>query len=282
MEPLVCLVSGCSFPTGFGVRTCRELVARGHRVYAGVLDSEHDAAVEVLLEMGARVVPLDVTDEGAVADVGNRLIEEEGHVDALVNNAAFGAIGALEDTRTITFHHTLEVNLVGPHRLIREMLPAMRERNRGVIVNVGSVNGFIAAPMLGAYSTSKAGLSAYTEILAYEVGHFGIRVHLVEPGGFSTGIHQRAPWEPGGLDPENPYYPIQMAFWGDADSWDPDDLGDPDIVARTIADAIEDPSTPLFLPVPQDVADLRRRMFGLDDHARREEMFADLPPGTTW
>ena len=282
MEPLVCLVSGCSFPTGFGVRTCRELVARGHRVYAGVLDSEHDAAVEVLLEMGARVVPLDVTDEGAVADVGNRLIEEEGHVDALVNNAAFGAIGALEDTRTITFHHTLEVNLVGPHRLIREMLPAMRERNRGVIVNVGSVNGFIAAPMLGAYSTSKAGLSAYTEILAYEVAHFGVRVHLVEPGGFATGIHQRAPWEPGGLDPENPYYPLQVACWGDPDAWGADAFGDPDIVAKAIVDAIEDPSAPLFLPVAEDTAEERRRVFGIDERARRARFLAQLPAGTSW
>jgi NAD(P)-dependent dehydrogenase (short-subunit alcohol dehydrogenase family) len=131
-----------------------------------------------------------------------------------VNNAAFGPIGALEDTRPSTLEHTLAVNLVGPHRLVRRVLPPMRRRAWGVIVNVGSINGFVADPMLGAYSASKAGLSMYTEILAYEVGHFGIRVHLLEPGGFATGIHQRAPWEPGGLDPENPYYPLQVACWG--------------------------------------------------------------------
>lgn len=282
MEPLVCLVTGCSFPTGFGARTCLMLSDRGHIVYAGLLDAGHDPAVDGLREAGVRTLALDVTDDGQAADVVAAIFEAQGRIDALVNNAAFGAIGALEDTRTATLEHTLDVNLVGAHRLVRRTVPSMRQRNRGVIVNVGSVNGFIAEPMLGAYSASKAGLSAYTEILAYEVGHFGIRVHLVEPGGFATGIHQRAPWEPGGLDPENPYYPLQAGFWGDPATWDPADLGDPDLVARTIADAIEDPSTPLFLPVPENVADLRGRMFGMNEHARRAEAFSDVLVETEW
>ena len=70
MEPLVCLVTGCSFPTGFGVRAARMLAARGHRVYAGVLDPEHDPAVDALREIGARVMPLDVTDDDQVAAGG--------------------------------------------------------------------------------------------------------------------------------------------------------------------------------------------------------------------
>jgi len=282
VEPLICLVTGCSFPTGFGVHACRILTSRGHVVYAGLLDAERDPAARVLREMGARPIAFDVTDDDQVTAAVAAIHETEGRIDALVNNAAFGAIGALEDTRASTLEHTLEVNLVGPHRLIREVLPSMRERGRGVIVNVGSINGFIAQPMLGAYSAAKAGLSMYSEILAYEVGHFGIRVHLIEPGGFATGIHQRAPWEPGGLDPDNPYYPLQMAFWGDAETWDPADLGDPALVAAAIADAIEDPSTPLFRPVPADVADLRRRMFGMDADERREAAFSDQLTETEW
>ena len=282
MSALVCLVTGCSFPTGFGVHACRELTSRGHVVYAGLLDAERDPAVGALREMGARTIPFDVTHDDQVAAAVATILEAEGHIDALVNNAAFGAIGALEDTRTSTLEHTLEVNLVGPHRLVREVLPTMRERRRGVIVNVGSVNGFIAQPMLGAYSAAKAGLSMYSEILAYEVGHFGIRVHLVEPGGFVTGIHQRVPWEPGGLDPENPYYLFQMAFWGDPETWEAGDLGDPSLVGRTIADAVEEPSTPLFLSVPEDVAELRRRMFGMDAVARREAVFTDVTTEIEW
>jgi NAD(P)-dependent dehydrogenase (short-subunit alcohol dehydrogenase family) len=258
VEPLICLVTGCSFPTGFGARASRMLAGRGHRVYAGVLDPDRDPAVDALAESGVRVVPLDVTDDDQVALAIEAILGTEGRIDALVNNAAFGPIGALEDTRPSTLEHTLAVNLVGPHRLVRRVLPSMRRQAQGVIVNVGSINGFVADPMLGAYSASKAGLSMYTEILAYEVGHFGIRVHLLEPGGFATGIHQRATWEPGGLDPENPYYPLQ------------------------VVDAIEDPSTPLFLPVAEDTAEERRRIFGLDERARRSRVIAQLPAGMVW
>jgi NAD(P)-dependent dehydrogenase (short-subunit alcohol dehydrogenase family) len=258
------------------------LVDKGHRVYAGVLDPDRDPAVDKLSASGAHVVHLDVTDDNDVALAIDTILRAEGRIDALVNNAAFGPIGALEDTRTSTFEHTLAVNLVGPHRLVRRVLPSMRRRAQGVIVNVGSINGFVADPMLGAYSASKAGLAMYTEILAYEVGHFGIRVHLLEPGGFATGIHQRAPWEPGGLDPENPYYPLQVACWGDPDAWGPDAFGDPDIVARALVDAIEDPSTPLFLAVAADTAEERCRIFGLDEGARRARMIAQLPEGMAW
>lgn len=282
MEPLVCLLTGCSFPAGFGARASRMLAGKGHRVYAGTLDPEHDPAVEMLSESGVLVVPLDVTDDDQVASGIHAILEAEGRIDVLVNNAAFGPIGALEDTRSSTFEHTLAVNLVGPHRLVRQVLPSMRRRGQGVIINVGSVNGFVADPMLGAYSASKAGLSMYTEILAYEVGHFGIRVHLLEPGGFATGIHQRAPWEPGGLDPENPYYPLQVACWGDPETWGPEAFGDPDIVARALVDAVEDPSTPLFLAVAEDTAEERRQIFGLDERARRARVLAQLPDGMTW
>jgi NAD(P)-dependent dehydrogenase (short-subunit alcohol dehydrogenase family) len=258
------------------------LAARGHHVYAGVLDTEHDPAVGSLVEIGVRVLALDVTnDDQATATVAT-ILETEGRIDALVNNAAFGPIGAIEDTRPSTLEHALAVNVVGPHRLVRRALPSMRRRARGVIVNVGSINGFVADPMLGAYSTSKAGLSMYTEILAYEVGHFGVRVHLVEPGGFATGIHQRAPWEPGGLDPANPYYPLQVACWGDPEAWAPEAFGDPDVVAKAIVDAIENPATPLFIPVAGDTAAERRSVFRADEATRRARLEAQLPAGMTW
>jgi NAD(P)-dependent dehydrogenase (short-subunit alcohol dehydrogenase family) len=258
------------------------LATRGHHVYTGVLSREHDPAVDALREIAERVLPLDVTDDLQVAAAVDAILGTEGRIDVLVNNAAFGAVGALEDTRPSTLEHTLAVNLVGPHRLVRHVLPSMRQRSAGVVVNVGSINAFVADPMLGAYSASKAGLSMYTEILAYEVAHFGVRVHLVEPGGFATGIHQRAPWEPGGLDPENPYYPLQVACWGDPDAWGADAFGDPDIVAKAIVDAIEDPSAPLFLPVAEDTAEERRRVFGIDERARRARFLAQLPAGTSW
>jgi NAD(P)-dependent dehydrogenase (short-subunit alcohol dehydrogenase family) len=276
MESVVCLVTGCSHPTGFGIRTCRLLAARGHRPIAGLRDPVHADGVDALREFGVPTIELDVTDQDQVDEAVREILDAEGRLDALVNNAASAAIGALEDTRASTLVRILDVNLVGVHRLVQRVLPGMRQRGRGVIVNVGSIHGFAPPPILGAYSASKAGLSAYTEILAYEVGHFGVRVHLVEPGGFATGIERRVSWEPGGLDPENPYYPLQTAFWGDPDCWDPEALGDPDEVAVTIVDAIEDPSATLFLPVPQEVAVLRQRMFGLDERARRAETFTDV------
>jgi NAD(P)-dependent dehydrogenase (short-subunit alcohol dehydrogenase family) len=160
------------------------------------------------------------------------------------------------------------VNVLGPHRLIRAVLPHMRERGAGVIVQMSSINGFSVAPLFGSYAASKHALEAYSEALAYEVGRFGVRVAIVEPGAFLTGLHDRNAWEPG--SGAGPYAELKRRS-GDAgyDDW-VGSMEDPMVVARMVADAIEDPATPLHVPVGGPAVERRAKLRSIpDDELRR-------------
>ena len=104
----------------------------------------------------------------------------------LVNNAGFEVWGPLEEMTVEDLKDQFETNVYGPFRLITAVLPCMRQRGNGVIVNVSSVAGRVGAPLNGLYSASKFALEALSETLHYEAGHFGVRCHLVEPGGVAT------------------------------------------------------------------------------------------------
>ena len=170
-----------------------------------------------------------------------------------MNNAAFGPIGALEDTRPSTLEHTLAVNLVGPHRLVRRVLPAMRRGSGGVIVNVGSINGFVAEPMLGAYSASKA--ASLDRTRRSSPTRWGISVSgstSSSPGASPPESTSALPGSPAAWTPRTPTSRSRSRSGVIPTRGALDAFGDPDIVATAIVEAIEEPSTPLFLPVPED------------------------------
>jgi NAD(P)-dependent dehydrogenase (short-subunit alcohol dehydrogenase family) len=171
------LITGCS--TGFGRAAAVELTKRGHDVVATA------RKVEVLddLDVADRLA-LDVDDDASVAAA----VAAAGAVDALVNNAGFGVIGPVEKVPLAEGRRQMETNFFGAVRMIQAVLPGMRERGGGTIVNVTSLAGRIAPPLDGFYSASKFALEGLSEALHYEVGHFGIRVRLVEPGVFETGF----------------------------------------------------------------------------------------------
>lgn len=274
---LVCVVTGCSEPRAFGWLIAEELHERGHAVVATMRDiygRHRDAARE--LGRTVEVVELDVTDDAGARALISNVIARHGRIDALVNNAANVRHGALEDTSAESLRAVLDVNVLGPHRLIRAVLPHMRERGSGVIVQVSSINGFSVAPLFGSYSASKHALEAYSEALAYEVEHFGIRVAIVEPSASLTGLHERGRWEPGSDD--GPYAPLKRRSWDDGlDAW-VGGMEEPADVARAIADAIEDPNTPLHVPVG-DVAVQRRANVRAKSDA---ELRGEALEGTDW
>ena len=183
----VALVTGTS--TGIGMATAVTLARAGHMVYAGMRRPE--AATEELKASGATVVALDVDDDASVAAACGRPI------DVLVNNAGVGSFSAVEDTTVEEFRRVMETNFFGALRCIRAVVPGMRERRCGCIVNVTSVAGRIAGGAQGAYSASKWALEALSESLACEMKAFGVRVAIVEPGVIATPIF-------GKLEPENP------------------------------------------------------------------------------
>ena len=274
---LVCVVTGCSEPRGFGRLIADELYRRGHVVVATMRDvagRNRDVARE--LGRTVEVAELDVADDAGAPALISNVIARHGHIDALVNNAAAVRNGALEDTSIESLQTVLDVNVLGPHRLVRATLPHMRERGTGVIVQMSSINGFSAAPLFGSYCVSKHALEAYSEVLAYEVGHFGVHVVIVEPGAFLTGLQDRSVWEPG--SDQGPYAPLKRGSWdGTFDEW-VDTMEDPSIVAGAVADAIEDPSTPLHLPVGAEAVSRRLARRPVSDEDARGEALR----GTDW
>ncbi|HVE08431.1 MAG TPA: oxidoreductase [Paraburkholderia sp.] len=172
--------------SGFGHALVQELLAQGHRV-AGTLRSEAQRAEFAKLAPGATVpVLLDVTDHaaipGAVAEVEKTL----GPIDVFVNNAGYGYEGPLEETRLEDARRQFEVNVFGAFSMMQAVLPYMRARRRGHILNVTSMGGLTVFPGVGVYNSSKFALEALNAALAKEVAQFGIKVTAIEPGGFRT------------------------------------------------------------------------------------------------
>jgi NAD(P)-dependent dehydrogenase (short-subunit alcohol dehydrogenase family) len=155
------------------------------------------ACADLLPVYGFKVIPasryhpefsLDVTSDSSVDRLITEIIEKEGRVDAVVNNAGIVIAGAVEDTTPIEAQHQFETNLLGVLRVTRAVLPHMRRQGAGNIINIGSIGGLLAIPYQGIYSASKFALEGLTESLRLEVKQFGIHVSLVEPGDHRTAL----------------------------------------------------------------------------------------------
>jgi NAD(P)-dependent dehydrogenase (short-subunit alcohol dehydrogenase family) len=176
--------------SGIGLATAVELAGAGYDVVGTARSAEKaqalvDAATARGLEV--RTAILDVADAESTAK-GFAEIEADSDIWAVVNNAGFAQAGAVEDVGDDDVRYQLEVNLVAPARIARLVLPAMRSRGDGRIVNISSVAGRISMPLMGWYCASKHGLEAMTDALRMEAAPYGVKVSLVEPGSFGTGI----------------------------------------------------------------------------------------------
>lgn len=171
---------------GFGKEFARAALGRGDRVAATARDA---AALEDLVaQFGDAVLPLtvDVTDRNAVFAAVAQAKERFGGIDVVINNAGYGLFGAIEEVTPEQFRRQLEVNVLGPLHVTQAVLPVLREQGSGHIIQISSIGGVVAFPLLGAYHASKWALEGFTESLAQEVAGFGIKVTLVEPGSYGT------------------------------------------------------------------------------------------------
>ena len=181
IDPKVILITGAS--SGIGFDAARTLARQGHRVYAAARRLDR---MEPLKEDGVVPVRLDVTDEESLQEVVKTVLEREGRVDVLVNNAGYGYFGALENVPMEEARRQLEVNVFGLARLCQLVLPSMREQGSGRIINVSSVAGKAVVYFGGWYHVSKFSVEALSDALRMEVKPFGIDVSLIEPGGIKT------------------------------------------------------------------------------------------------
>lgn len=177
----VALVTGAS--AGIGKAIARRLLRDGWIVYGGARRIEK---MEDLRAEGARIVALDVTSAESTEAAVRALLDGEGRIDALVNNAGYGSYGALEDVPLDEARRQFEVNVFGVLRLTQLVLPAMREAGSGTVINVTSMGGRIWLPFGGWYHATKHALEVLSDVLRVEVRPFGVNVVVVQPGSIRT------------------------------------------------------------------------------------------------
>lgn len=190
------LITGCS--SGIGRATAVALHRAGADVWATARDA---AAIEALSDRGMRAMALDVRDDSRVRQV----VQSVGRVDVLVNNAGYGLEGAVEEVDDGELLEQYDTNVFGPWRLCRAVLPGMRERGIGVIINVSSFGGQAPFPGIGAYRSSKFALEGLTWALHLEVARFGIRVISIQPGLVDSDFGTRSIRQAAGMEPGNAY-----------------------------------------------------------------------------
>ncbi len=181
MQPKVILITGAS--SGMGYQTARILAEQGHRVYGAARRVEK---IEELAPYGVQALRLDITNEQSVTQVVQELIEREGRIDVLINNAGYGYFGAIEDVPISDAKHQFEVNIFGLARITQEVLPYMRAQKSGRIVNLASVAGHVTLAFGAWYNATKYALEAFSDALRMEVKPFGIDVVIIEPGAIRT------------------------------------------------------------------------------------------------
>ena len=177
----VVLVTGAS--SGIGEDTARRLQALGYIVYGAARRTDR---LQALAADGIRPLAMDVTDDASMSAVVNRILEETGRIDVLVNNAGYGSYGAIEDVPIDEARRQFEVNVFGLGRLTQLVTPHMRTRGSGTIINISSMGGKLTTPLGGWYHATKYAVEALSDALRMELRPFGIDVVVVEPGGIRT------------------------------------------------------------------------------------------------
>lgn len=177
----IILITGAS--SGIGYTTAKELAEQGNIVYGAARRVEQIKELEAL---GVKPIFLDLTDSQAITSCVEQIINAEGKIDILINNAGYGSYGPLETVAIDEAKRQFEVNIFGLANLTQAVLPYMRENGQGRIINISSIGGRLVTYLGGWYHATKYALEAYSDALRMEVSEFGIDVVIIEPGGIKT------------------------------------------------------------------------------------------------
>ncbi len=178
--PKIILITGGS--SGIGKAIGEYLTTEGYTVYGTSRNPSKSS------DSAFKLIEMDVTREASIQDAVSYLLKEEGRIDVLINNAGIGITGPIEETPNSEIKNAFETNFYGPISVIKAILPAMRERKSGYIINITSIAGYMGLPYRGIYSATKSALEITTEALRMEIKQFGIHVTNIAPGDFATNI----------------------------------------------------------------------------------------------
>ncbi|MDF2694627.1 MAG: Dehydrogenase [Labilithrix sp.] len=266
----VWFVTGTS--SGFGRTIVEEAIARGDRVVATARDPRTLDDLVARAPDRVHAVRLDVTKPAEIQSAVASAFERFGAVDVLVNNAGYSMIGAVEETSDAELRGVLETMFFGAVALTRALLPHMRERKSGTIVQITSVGGLTTAPGFGPYCAAKHALEALSESMAAELAPYGVRVLIVEPGAFRTSLF-------GSAFRTLPEMPAYASTVGAVRAWAAQSAGsqpgDPAKAAKAIADAVAAGAPTLRLPLGADaVKNIREKLAQVAADVDRTEAVA--------
>ncbi len=249
----VALVTGCS--SGIGFETALELARNGFYTFATMRDTSKADSIKNKAKkenLSIEVLELDVDKINSIKNTVKKIISDKGQIDVLVNNAGYGLFGCVEDVSIEDFKAQFETNFFGIISLIQEVVPAMRKQKSGVIVNVSSVAGKIGFPGSPAYISSKFALEGLSECMRYELGQFGVKTIIIEPGVIKTEFMKNMKSK---SNPDSPYHELTNKVISGIKMMA--ELGTPPSeVAKTIVKAVNTPE-----PLPRYVVGNDASMF---------------------
>lgn len=240
---MIWFITGCS--TGFGHALARHLLATGHRVAVTARNVDDVADLVGAHPDAAKAFRLDVTDPAQVEAAVTGAEAHFGQIDVLVNNAGIGYFGAVEESEDEQVRRMFEINFWGLHAVTKAVLPGMRARRFGRIVNVSSIGGFRGFPSAGFYNATKFAVNGYSEALALELAPLGIAVTVVMPSGFRTDWAGRSADEAPQTIAD--YAGTAHRNTGSIRASSGQQPGDPARAAKAIADAVASDAPPVHL-----------------------------------
>jgi NAD(P)-dependent dehydrogenase (short-subunit alcohol dehydrogenase family) len=250
----VWLITGCS--SGFGQAFAQAVIAHGDQLIATARHVEQMVPLAGASSDQVLTLTLDVTNARQAQETVKAALDTFGHIDVLVNNAGYGLFGAFEELSEAQIRQQLEVNLLGAMNVTRAVLPSLRAQRSGHLVQISSLGGLAGFAGNSAYSASKFALEGWSEALSRELGFFGIKVTIVEPGGFRTEWAGRSLVK---AAPLSAYDAVMAQRRTDRELAHGRQSGDPARAAQAILAVVESEHPPLRLPLGTDAVTIIRQ-----------------------
>ena len=269
-EKKVAIVTGSS--SGIGFQTALMLARNGYSTYASMRNIDKSKTITEIAKkerLPLQVIQLDVNDDVTVKNAIDKIVKDGKRIDVLVNNAGYGLFGALEELSIEEIKAQFETNFFGVIRVTQAVLPTMRNQNGGgTIVNISSVGGLVSVPILSAYNSTKFALEGLSESLSHELGPFGIRVIIIEPGFIKTNIMNSSVLAKKASEENSPYYSFTKKIESYFKSMmDNPESSTPEEVAKVILHAVTSENPQLRFTVGNDasaIVQAKRKMSELD------------------
>lgn len=272
------LVTGCS--SGIGLATCLVLSRNNFMTYGTVRNLSKPNKIQDVIKrenLALKILHLDVNDEQSIKLAVKKILTDNGRIDVLINNAGYGMFGPIEEITTQEVKKQFETNFFGVFRLLKAIVPIMRNQRNGVIVNVSSMVGRFGVPLNSAYVSSKFAVEGLSESISFELAEFGIRVIVIEPGVVKSDFFQNVKVK--GMNPDSPYHNLMERRVTFLDKAIKSSLTSSYDVANTILDALNSKDPKFRYVIGNDATNSIRMRNSLSDKKFMEWIKAGIFQG---